>query len=129
MNQHEELNQPEDWNQRDESFAELEQRLAETLRRVDPPVGFADRVMEHAGTAKPIRGKVVTMAPRRVWASGAIAAALVVGAFVGEQTHLRHEREKAELAQRQFDLAMKITGDTLAHVQQQLQQAGITSGN
>lgn len=128
MNQHQELNQPEDLNQPDESFVELERSLREALRPVEPQEGFADRVMERARTAKPIPAKVVTMAPRRVWA-GAIAAVLIVGAFAGEQTHLRHERERAEQAQRQFDAAMRITDQTLEHVREQLQQAGVTVGN
>jgi hypothetical protein len=129
VNQHRELNQPGDSNQPDESFVELERRLKLALRPVDPPEGFADRVMERGRTAKPGGAKVVTMAPRRVWASGAIAAALMAGAFVGEQTHLRHERERAEQAQRQFDTAMRITDQTLEHVRLQLQQAGVTVGN
>jgi hypothetical protein len=116
-------------NQPDESFVELEQRLTVALRPVDAPEGFADRVMERARTAKPAPAKVVTMAPRRVWAGGAIAAVLMVGAFAGEQTHLRHERERAEQAQRQFDTAMRITDQTLEHVREQLQQAGVTVGN
>lgn len=129
MNQDQELNQTGDLNQPDETFAEFEQHLSVALKRVDAPVGFADRVMERARAAKPAGAKVVTMRPRRVWASGAVAAVMVIGVFVGEQTHLRHERERAELAQRQFDTAMRITDQTLEHVREQLQQAGVTVGN
>jgi RNA polymerase sigma-70 factor (ECF subfamily) len=129
VDQDQELNQHEDWNQPDESFAGLEQELTQALRRVDAPAGFAERTMARAGTAKPAAAKVVTMAPRRVWASGAIAAVLMVGALVGEQTHLRHERDRAEQAQRQFDAAMRITDQTLEHVREQLQQAGVNVGN
>jgi len=129
VNQDQELNQTGDLNQPDETFAEFEQHLSVALKRVDAPVGFADRVMERARAAKPAGAKVVTMRPRRVWASGAVAAVMVIGVFVGEQTHLRHERERAELAQRQFDTAMRITDQTLEHVREQLQQAGVTVGN
>ena len=115
-------------NQHEEPMSEFEQELTQAMRAVDPPEGFADRVM--ARVEAPARGKVLTMPHMpRMWASGAVAAALLVGALVGEQTHLRHERERAEQAQRQFDTAMRITDQTLEHVREQLQQAGVTVGN
>lgn len=131
MEQDQELNQPEDWNRPDESFAELEQELTQALRRVDAPAGFAERTMARvqpaAGTP---RGKLLTMPGRlRVWAGGAIAAALVAGAFAGQQVHERHERQKAALAEQQFETAMRITDQTLDHVRLQLQQAGVPVGD
>ncbi len=133
MNQPEELNQPEDLNQPDEAFAELEERLTQALCRVDPPEGFADRLMARAEPSKPVPAKVIRMTPRRAWASGAIAALVLVGAFAGEQTHLRHQRERAELAQqqraeaaqRQFEAGIRITDETLDHARAQLARAGI----
>ena len=59
----------------------------------------------------------------------AIAATLLAGVFVADQTHVRHQRQQAELAQQQFDAAMRITDQTLDHVRQQLQQAGVPVGN
>ena len=66
-----------------------------------------------------------------MWASGAVAAALLVGVFVTGDTRVRQQRErrKAELAQQQFEAGMRITGTTLDQVRQQLQQQGIAIGN
>jgi len=116
------VNQPEEWSN------EFEQELTRAMRGVDPPEGFADRVMVRAHAAGPVRAKVLWM-PRRVrmWAGGAVAAALLAGVFFGEEAHLRHQREEA--AQQQFELAMRITGRTLEHVQQQLSDAGVRFGN
>jgi hypothetical protein len=65
----------------------------------------------------------------RVWSGGAIAAALVAGVFAGQQVHERRERQKAELAEQQFETAMRITDQTLDQVRLQLQQAGVPVGN
>jgi len=129
VNEDQELNQPGDLNQPDESFAEFDRHLTVALKRVDPPKEFSDRVMARAQPAGSAPAKLMRMKPRRAWASGAIAAAVLAGAFSGEEVHLRHQRERAELAQRQFETAMRITDQTLERVRQQLQQAGISAGN
>lgn len=130
MDQDQELNQLEDWNQPDESFAELERELTEALRRVDPPAGFAERTVARVQPGRASRGRLLTMPGRmRVWAGGAIAAALVAGIFAGQQVHERRERQRAELAQQQFETAMRITDQTLDQVRQQLQQAGVKVGD
>jgi len=114
--------------QPEELSSEFEQELARAMRGVDPPLGFADRVMVRARRETPVRAKVLWM-PRRVqqWTGGAIAAAVLAGTFFGEEVHLRHQREQA--AQRQFELAMRITDRTLEHVQQQLSDAGVRFGH
>jgi hypothetical protein len=124
------VKQPEELHHPEESFADLEHNLTRGLRHVDPPAGFADRVMARAQASAP-PAKVVVMKPRpRVWASGALAATLLLAALVTQQTHARHERqEQAERAQQQFDAGIRITGDTLEHVRQQLQEAGVSLGN
>lgn len=117
-------------NQHDESLAQFEQDLRQAMRGLDPPEGFAERVLARAEASEATRARVLTMPRRRpLWAGGAVAAAMLVGAFVGQQTHLRHERERAELAQRQFEAGMRITDETLDHVREQLQQAGVSVGN
>ena len=65
----------------------------------------------------------------RLWAGGAIAAALLAGAVTGEEIHLRRQRQRVELAQRQFEVAMRITDETLDNVRRQLQQAGVRIGD
>ena len=129
MNQTGPLNQPEEWNQPEESFAELERDLTEELRPVAAPEGFADRIMARAELSGPAQAKVVQMRLRsRVWASGAIAAALFAGILI-QQTHARYQRQQADLAQQQFEAAMRITDQTMQHVRQQLQQAGVSVGD
>jgi hypothetical protein len=117
-------------NQPEETRMKFEQELKQAMRAVDPPEGFAERVLVRAKAKEQSRARVLTMPRRlRAWAGGAIAAAVLVGAFTGEEVHLRRQREQAELAQRQFETAMRITDRTLEHVRQQLQQAGVTVGN
>ena len=129
MNQPEDLNQSEESNQPGDSFAELEQYLTQALQRVDAPEGFAERTLTRIQSLAPVRAKVITMAPRaRFWASGAIAAVLLAGVF-SEQTYVRHQHEQAELAQQQFDAAIRITDKALEHTREQLERAGVRIGN
>jgi type VI protein secretion system component VasF len=116
-------------NQPEEPLTKFEQELMQAMRAFDPPEGFAERVMERAQASEQPRAKIFAM-PRRLplWTSGAIAAALLLGVFFGVQTHLRQQREQAELAQQQFELAMRITDRTLEHTRQQLWSAGVLSG-
>lgn len=117
------MNQPDEWN------TEFEENLTQALRPVDPPEGFADRVVARSQSA-PGLAKVIRMPLRtRAWASGAIAATLFVGVFLGGQAHVREQKRKAEQAQQQFDAAMRITDQTLDHVRAQLQQAGVSMGD
>jgi len=117
------VKQPEELN------TEFERNLTQALRPVEAPEGFADRVIARAKAPAPASGKVIRMPLRtRMWATGAIAAALLTGVF-GEQTHVRRERQKEELAQQQFEAAMRITDQTLDDVRVQLQQAGVSIGD
>jgi hypothetical protein len=129
VKQPEDFDQPEELNEQGESFAELEEYLTHALRRVNVPQGFADRVMARARPT-PARAKVLMMPTRlRVWTSGAIAAALLTGVFVGDKVHMRRQRERAEEAQRQFEAGMRITDAALEHTRQQLRRAGVLVGD
>jgi hypothetical protein len=137
VNQHEELNQPEELHLVDESFAEVEEHLAYALRPVAPPNGFADRIVARAVQISPsTRAKVVEMTGRRrlwtgwtIWTSGAIAAALLAGFFITGQTRARHQRQEVERAEHQFEVALRITDETLEQTRQQLHEAGVDLGN
>jgi hypothetical protein len=154
VNQPEDLNQPEHLHHVDgepcdqssdqlcESSAELERYLTQALRPVAPPNGFAERIMARIEPASPAHAKpILTMIrPRRwanwtsptswtVWSSGAIAAALLVGFLIAGQIQARHRRQQAEFAEHQFELALRITGETLDQTRQQLRQAGVDLGN
>lgn len=123
------MNQPEELNHEFEQD-QFERELTRAMRSVDPPEGFAQRTMARVQSIVPVRAKVLLM-PRRVrlWAGGAIAAALLAGVFFAEQAHQRRQREEAALAQRQFELAMRITDHALEHTRQQLWDAGVRFGN
>jgi hypothetical protein len=116
-------------SQPEEQWSRFEEKLSDAMRRVDPPEGFAERVMARAQADDRPRARIVPFLRRaRVWVSGAIAAALLAGVFVAEQMRLRQERERTELARQQFEAAMRITGETLQQARQQLQQAGVRVG-
>ena len=116
-------------NPLEEQDTVFEQRLTEALCRVDAPQGFVERTMARTQPKPQSRAAIFTMPRPRPWASGAIAAVLLVGVLIGEQLYVRHQREAAELAQRQFDAAMRITDHALEHTREQLQRAGIQVGN
>jgi hypothetical protein len=129
VKQHEGFDQPDELNEQGESLAQLEQYLTHALRRVDAPKGFAERTLARAREGSAPRGKLLVMPTKlRAWTSGAIAAALVAGIFVGEQLHVRRQREKAEEAQQQFEAAMRITGETLDQTRMELRRAGVSMG-
>jgi len=113
----------------DEVQDEFEQELGRRMRRVDPPEGFAERLLERAAAQTPLRAKVLTMPRRtvfRAWIGGAIAAALVTGVFVGEQ---RLQERKAEVARQQFETAMRVTDRALDPTRASLQRVGLALGD
>jgi hypothetical protein len=105
--------------------SEFEVQLTGALRPVDAPEGFAARVMERAA-APAVSTKVVVMRPRWAvhgWAVGAIAAMLTVGAFLGEQVHVRHQ--EAASATQQFEAASRIEDKVLQQTRERLAKAGV----
>jgi len=120
------VEQFEDMNQPDE----FEEYLKQQLRPVPEPRGFADRILARVETAAPIPARVIVMpSRRRVWTSGAVAAAALLAGLLTQQTEARRQRHQAELAQRQFDAALQITGETIDDTRQQLRDAGVDLGN
>ena len=108
-----------------DDMSEFEKQVANALRRVDAPEGFAERLMERVPA---MSSKVVVMRPRlraQMWVGGAVAAMLAVGVFFGETVHERHQREQAALATQQFEAAMRIEDQTLRHTREQLARAGV----
>ena len=116
---------------------EFEEQLVRQLRRVDAPEGFAlrvlDRVSDHTEQQPPLRARVLTMPAwsfkPRVWVGGAIAAALVLGCFAAQQVRVKQQQEKAELAQQQFDTAMRVTDHALDQTRAHLERAGFKLGD
>ena len=88
--------------------------LRRELARVEPPDGFADRVMANLPEGH---------SRRRYWL-GAVAAGLGVLFTVGslEQAHREH-RLQAERTQRQVVFALSLTAEKLDHVNARLQRS------
>jgi hypothetical protein len=122
---------------------DFEGQVAESLKRVEAPAGFAERLMARAvvethiaeasrstalrvgapGLVSAGKAKIIAFPrARSVWMSGAVAAALVVGTFVGVDKHRQHERERAT---QEFETATRITDQALEHTRDQLARAGV----
>jgi len=113
----------------DEVQDEFELELGRRMRRVDPPEGFMERLMERAESDAPVKARVLTMPRRtvfRAWVGGAIAAMLVTGLFVGQHVREQAQERKQAEAQQQFETAMQATDHALDHTRASLQKAGLT---
>jgi flagellar biosynthesis/type III secretory pathway M-ring protein FliF/YscJ len=104
---------------------ELERELKEGLGRVPAPEGFADRVMERVARKERLRIRMMPQRVSYVWQMAIAAVVLLAVLFgVAEMAHRREERQRAELVQRQFDVAMRVTGRTLSGVGERISKAG-----
>ena len=120
----ERINEPEGMDAGDSELKGLEAELARSLRRLELPLGFADRVLAAAAATTPGPRRVL---PFRLWrpvAGGALAASLLAGAFGAEAVHRRHARERAEAAAEQLQTAMRVTNHALDETRAQLARAG-----
>jgi hypothetical protein len=114
---------------------EFERALTRAMRRVDPPETLTKLLMAaaevEAERGLPRKERSYKwgwfVRPQRTfgWASGALAAVLLVGVFGVEQVHVRHEREQAAVATQQFETAMRVTDHALDQTRARLQRAGI----
>jgi hypothetical protein len=98
----------------------LESELRQAFRQVDPPPGFADRVLRRA-VQGPARGSFGRGAMLR-WAT---AAALVIGVSGGLWYRAEeHRRAEGEEARRQVLLSLEITSARLRAVQMKINHQG-----
>ena len=105
---------------------EFEQELKEGLGRVPAPVGFADRVMERVARKERLRIRVMPHRVSYVWQTAVAAMVLLAVLFgVGERVYRREERRRAEFVERQFEVAMRVTGRTLNGVGERISRAGM----
>jgi len=92
----------------------LEDHLREALRREDPPEGFAERVIQRAGSfGAPVR----VVAPQRkrfVWFPAVSFAAAAAGVVLSVSVEYRHKQE--EEAGRQAMTALRIASQKLSLV-------------
>jgi len=95
---------------------ELDDALREAFRRVDPPPGFADRVVRRAS-----HGPVRTSLGTRAWLRWAAAAVLVMAVSGGLWYRAEeHRRAEGEEARRQVLLSLQIAGSKLNAVQMKI---------
>jgi len=90
----------------------LESDLKEVLRRVDPPEGFAARVMSKVGDSRPrLSGQRKAVAPWKRALAAAVLLAITIGGWGIHET-LR--------ARNELLTAMRIASEKVAHAQQQV---------
>jgi hypothetical protein len=122
------VKQPEEWNDFEQTSPEFEARLAQALRPLAAPEGFAERVMARAAQSPAPRARIFAMPSRaRMWAVTATAAALLFGGVLGEQSHIRHLRQQA--AERQFEAGLSIAAEAMQQTREQMQESGVQLGN
>ena len=103
---------------------DFENRLRRTLRPVDPPRGFAERVMrslpERTAPANVVPMRISRPAPANTWrryaAPAALAASLLIAVFTGQHVStLRAEREQQAglAASRELMQALRVTSQKL----------------
>ena len=109
----------------------FERELALAMKRVHVRPEFSEKLLAVAAEEKrkASRGRVLMFPQARDWRFAALAAAMAVCVFGGDQVYQRHEREKAELVQRQFDTAMRVTDHALDQTRAQLEKAGLRLGD
>jgi len=86
----------------------LEQQLREALRRQDPPEGFAERVLQRAQAAPPLRRR-----PPFLLAAAASILGLLVPLGLGYHLHEVHRRAEIARAQAQMLLALQVTSQKI----------------
>ena len=112
---------------------EFEERLRKAMQRVDAPATMlkfleaaAEVQAERLLPRRERKHRWASFVPRvqfAGWMTGALAAVLAIGVFVGGEAYKRHERSVE--ATRQFETATRITDQALAKTREQLQQAGV----
>lgn len=107
-------------------MTQLEEKLKQALQRVEPPAGFADRVLALAAKAEKDQRK----RPRR-WADffatgglrwAAACALCVLLAASGAVYERDLQQRRGEAAKEQLMLALRITGSKLQIAQQSLKE-------
>jgi len=101
----------------------MHDELRDALRRVDPPDGFAARVIASAGGPQRVRvdGHATDAAgPRRRLSLLAIAATLCIAAGAGVWYRADTRRREGEEAKRQVLVSLNIAGSKLREVQMRI---------
>jgi hypothetical protein len=112
----------------------FDQALTRALRPVQPPetlakfLAIAAEAHEHKRRTgrrwfRPASGGLLFINPwPRAFAGGLLTAALMLGAFVAEQAHRRHQQAEAT---QEFATSMRITDEAIERTREQLLRAGV----
>jgi hypothetical protein len=94
---------------------DFEEQLRRALCQVDPPEGFAERILERVDRRR---------SERRIWHS-AIAAGLALLLSAGGigMEYRRHEHRQAEQTKRQVVFALSLAAQKVGRVNARLQQS------
>ncbi len=110
----------------------LEDELRKTLQRVEPPAGFAERVMARAANQERSREKAtwpwLDLFRNRglQWAATcALCLAIATGGIVYHHEEVR--RAQGEEAKQQLMLALRITASKLQVAESEVRQIGSTN--
>jgi hypothetical protein len=111
---------PPETNDPLDPMRDVEDVLRRALRHVDPPAGFADRVVQRAAIG-PARHATVR-GPMLRWATA--AALVIVGGGGLWYRAEEHRRADGEEARRQVLLSLQMTGRKLHAVQMKINRQG-----
>jgi hypothetical protein len=90
----------------------LEAELRQALQRREPPEGFAERVLQRAESAPPLRAQVPRF--RLLWPAAALAAATALVLSISSEYRAVQERQtQEEQAGQQVIQALRIASEEL----------------
>jgi negative regulator of sigma E activity len=101
---------------------DVEEKLRRAMRPIDPPEGFAERVMRALPARERPAAVVVlatvpraprTSAWRRFSTPVTLAASLVVAVLVGKQIAIQHEEREGLAASQELMQALRVTSQKL----------------
>lgn len=102
----------------------LERELKKALRRVDPPAGFAERVLTRAAMEKESRAPVRIRFPwfGMIGLRWAATCALCVAVAASAMVYQHDREERGERAKAQLMLALQITSSKLQIASENIRQ-------
>lgn len=101
------------------NLSQFEDRLRDSLRRVEPPAGLEQRILARVEARRSFM--------RRRWLAIAASVVFVVGGgFFGVHYRQRQiEERQVEVVRQQFSLALQITSKHLSKADRQLRAIGV----
>ena len=104
-------------------MTQVDDELRRALRRIEPPAGFAERVLRRAadgGASRQVAGGTASRTMIR-WATAAVLALAVTGGGMWYRAEQRRQAQGEE-AKRQVLVGLRIAGSKLQIVQAKVNQ-------